>query len=159
MAQTAARSDTERKRKEEETRRQRRHRLGIPRRVTFRVIGFILLIVAVPIAAYFVIRWYAYDNWIVTLQGKQVVIKQGQPGGVLWFHPRVVAHPSVTTNDLPPAAVGALRSGVQKSSLSDARAYVTSVTTTTTSTTTTTTPGSSSLFGGTTTTTSSTGGN
>ncbi|HEY1652845.1 MAG TPA: Stp1/IreP family PP2C-type Ser/Thr phosphatase [Acidimicrobiales bacterium] len=127
------------KRQEKETRRQRRHRLGIPRRVTFRVIGFVLLVAAVPIAAYFVIRWYAYDNWLVTLKGNQVVIEQGQSGGVLWFHPRVVARPAVTKNELSTAAATALRTGVQKASLADARAYVASVTTTSTTTTTTTT--------------------
>ncbi len=73
-----------------ESRGARRRRLGIPRRVTPRVIGFVLLVAAVPVAAYFVLRWYAYDNWFVTLQGNQIVIKQGQPGGVLWFHPKVV---------------------------------------------------------------------
>jgi PPM family protein phosphatase len=127
------------RRKEQETRRQRRHRLGIPRRVTFRVIGFILLVAAVPVAAYFVIRWYAYDNWIVTLKGNQVVIEQGQSGGVLWFHPKVVARPPITKNQLSAAAATALRVGVQKSSLADARAYAASVTTTTTTSTTTTT--------------------
>ncbi|HEY6472034.1 MAG TPA: Stp1/IreP family PP2C-type Ser/Thr phosphatase [Acidimicrobiales bacterium] len=132
--------DTSPKRKESESRRDRRHRLGIPRRLTFRVLGFILLVAAVPIAAYFVIRWYAYDNWIVTLHGNDVVIEQGQPGGVLWFHPKVVARPHVTKNDLSPTAEFALLAGVQKSSLSAARNYVTSVTTTTTTTTTTTLP-------------------
>ena len=54
------------------------------------MLGFIILVAAVPIAAYYVLKWYAYDNWIVTTQGEQIVVKQGQPGGVLWFHPRVV---------------------------------------------------------------------
>jgi protein phosphatase len=136
------------RRKEQETRRQRRRRLGIPRRITFRVLGFILLVAAVPVAAYFVIRWYAYDNWIVTLKGNQVVIEQGQSGGVLWFHPKVVARPAITKNELSTAAATALRTGVQKSSLADARAYVASVTTTTTTTTstTTTTHPSSAVF-------------
>ena len=89
-----------------ESRGARRRRLGIPRRVTPRVIGFILLIAAVPVAAYFVLRWYAYDNWVVTLQGDQIVVKQGQPGGVLWFHPRVVDRSRYTTSMINPVAVG-----------------------------------------------------
>ena len=44
------------------------------------------------------LRWYAYDNWIVTLQGNQVVVKQGQPGGVLWFHPKVVDRTGYTVS-------------------------------------------------------------
>ncbi|HXA72611.1 MAG TPA: Stp1/IreP family PP2C-type Ser/Thr phosphatase [Acidimicrobiales bacterium] len=141
--QTPAPRDTSPKRKEKETRRERRRRLGIPRRVTFRVLGFVLLVAAVPIAAYFVLRWYAYDNWIVTLHGNQVVIEQGQPGGVLWFHPKVVDRTGVKKDQLSTAAANALVFGIQKSSLHDARRWVSTVTTTTTTTTTTTVPNGS----------------
>jgi protein phosphatase len=141
--QAPGESDTSPKRKDKETRRQRRRRLGIPRRVTFRVLGFVLLVAAVPIAAYFVIRWYAYDNWIVTLHGNQVVIEQGQPGGVLWFHPKVVERTGVTKDQLSTAAANALVFGVQKTSLRNARTYLSTVTTTSTTTTTTTAPNGS----------------
>ena len=123
-------------RKEKESRGARRRRLGIPCRITPRVVGFILLVAAVPVAAYFVLRWYAYDNWIVTLQGDQIVVKQGQSGGVLWFHPRVVDRTGVTTAQILPAAVGALQAGVPEASLTSARNYVAALTTTTTTTTT-----------------------
>ncbi len=115
-----------------ESRGARRRRLGIPRRITPRVVGFILLVAAVPVAAYFVLRWYAYDNWVVTLQGDQVVVKQGQPGGVLWFHPKVVDRTGVTTAAISPTALGPLRAGVQESSLAAARVYVSNLTTTAT---------------------------
>ena len=58
---------------------------------------------AVPIGAYYAIRWYAYDNWIVTTQGTQIVVKQGQQGGVLWFHPKVVYRSDHPTSDVPPS--------------------------------------------------------
>jgi serine/threonine protein phosphatase PrpC len=129
---------------EKESRGARRRRLGIPRRITFRVVGFVFLVAAVPVAAYFVLKWYAYDNWIVTVQGDQIVVQQGQRGGVLWFHPRVVDRTPYTTSDITPAAVAPVRAGVQKSSLANAKGYVTSITTTTTipvtTTTTTTSP-------------------
>ena len=127
-----------------ESRGARRRRLGIPRRITPRVVGFVLLVAAVPVAAYFVLRWYAYDNWIVTAQGDQIVVKQGQPGGVLWFHPRVVDRTGHTTADILPAAVAPVKAGVQKPSLQSAKSYVGSIVTipvTTTTTTTTTLPG------------------
>jgi protein phosphatase len=133
--QTPAR-DTSTKRKEKESRRERRRRLGLQRRVTFRVLGFVILVAAVPIAAYFVIRWYAYDNWTVTLHGNNVVILQGQSGGVLWFHPKVVDRTGVKKDQLSTAAANALVFGVQKSSLKAARSWVSTVTTTTTTTTT-----------------------
>lgn len=151
--QTPAQGDNSTKRKEKESRRERRRRLGIPRRVTFRVLGFVILVAAVPIAAYFVLRWYAYDNWIVTLHGDNVVILQGQTGGVLWFHPKVVDRTGVKKDQLSTAAANALVFGVQKSSLKDARTWVSTVTTTSTTTTTTTAPN-----GSTTTTTTTTAG-
>jgi hypothetical protein len=123
-----------------ESRGARRRRLGIPRRITPRVIGFVLLVAAVPVGAYFVLRWYAYDNWVVTAQGGQIVVQQGQLGGVLWFHPKVVDHTGLTTQDVSPAAIGALKAGVQRPSLASARRYVTSITITTTTTTATTVP-------------------
>ncbi len=107
-----------------ESRRARRRRLGIPRRITFRVLGFVLLIVAVPVAAYFVLRWYAYDNWIVTAQGQQIIVKQGQPGGVLWFHPKVVDRTGATLQQVLPDAAASVRSGVPESSLAKAQQYV-----------------------------------
>jgi protein phosphatase len=145
--------DEKPKKKKKESRGARRRRLGIPRRVTPRVLGFLLLVVAVPVAAYFVLRWYAYDNYIVTLQGNQIVVKQGQPGGVLWFHPRVVDHTHVTTSQILPSAVPAVRAGVQESSLAAAHTYVrqlrsaatTATTTTTTTTSTTSTTGAAGV--------------
>jgi hypothetical protein len=95
------------------------------------------LVAAVPVAAYYVLKWYAYDNWIVTSQGEQIVVKQGQPGGVLWFHPKVVDHTGYTTAQVLPAAVAPLKAGVQRSSLKSAKQYVTSITTVPTTTTTT----------------------
>ncbi len=138
--------------KVKETRRARRRRLGIPRRVTLRVLLFVLLVAAVPIAAYYVLRWYAYDNWRVTFQGNQVVVVQGQTGGVLWFKPRVVDRTGVTAAQILPPAVAAIGAGVQESSLADAKGYVQNLvrqfneqhtppsTTTTTTTTSTTAP-------------------
>jgi len=146
---------------EKESRAARRRRLGIPRRVTFRVIGFLLLVAGVAAAAYFVVRWYAYDNWVVTTEGDQIVVKQGQPGGVLWFHPKVVDRTGHTTSQIPPAAVGPVMRGVQESSLHAAQNYVANLVyaaaaTTTTTTTTSTTVANGNASNGTTTTTSTT---
>ncbi len=121
-----------------ESRGARRRRLGIPRRITPRVIGFVLLVAAVPVAAYYVLKWYAYDNWIVTAQGNQIVVKQGQPGGVLWFHPKVVDHTGHTIEQIVPSAVAPVRAGVQRPSLQAAKGYVGSIVTVPTTTTTTT---------------------
>ncbi|HWE66156.1 MAG TPA: Stp1/IreP family PP2C-type Ser/Thr phosphatase [Acidimicrobiales bacterium] len=107
-----------------ESRGARRRRLGIPRRITVRVVLFVLLVAAIPTAAYFAIRWYAYDNWFLSVQGKQIVIQQGHRGGVLWFDPKVVDHTGVTTDQVLPTGVAQIHSGVQEPTLADAKHYV-----------------------------------
>jgi hypothetical protein len=136
----------------DETRRQRRRRLGIQRRITVRVILFVLLIAAIPTAAYYAIRWYAYDNWIVSVQKGEIVIQQGRQGGVLWFHTKVVDHTGIPTSQLLSTDVGQIHSGVQEPSLAAAKHYVSNLhnqyvsaqaakAQATTTTTTTTVPG------------------
>ena len=141
----------------DETRRQRRRRLGIQRRITFRVILFILLVAGVFVGAYFAIRWYAYDNWYLAVQNNEIVVKQGQPGGVLWFHPRIVDRTRTTTSQLLPTDVAQIRAGVQRALVAGGEALRDATSTTSTSacrtakhpktgtTTTTTVPGSPAL--------------
>ena len=107
-----------------ESRGARRRRLGIPRRITFRVVFFVLLVAAIPIGAFYAIRWYAYDNWFLTVQNNQIVVKQGHPAGVLWFHPRVVDKTKVSTSEIPSGSVAQIRAIVQEPSLADAKHYV-----------------------------------
>ncbi len=105
----------------------RRRRLGIPRRITVRVVIFVLMVAAVPVAAYFAIRWYAYDNWYLALSGNQIVVKQGHPGGVLWFKPKIVDRTGVTKAEVLPPGLAQIKSGVQEPSLNDAKKYVTNL--------------------------------
>ncbi len=107
-----------------ESRGARRRRLGIPRRITFRVVFFVLLVVAIPVAAFYAVRWYAYDNWFLAIQNNQIVVKQGHPAGVLWFHPRVVEKTKVTTSQIPAAGAAQIRGIVQEPSLRAAKQYV-----------------------------------
>jgi PPM family protein phosphatase len=105
-------------------RRRQRRLAGIPRRVTLRVLFFAVLLAAVVAAAYFLVRWYATDNWFVTLDGNQVVIYQGRPGGLLWFKPTVVQRTGLTTADVLTRRIGTLRADKQEPSLAQARRYV-----------------------------------
>ena len=107
-----------------ESRGARRRRLGIPRRITVRVVLFILLVAAIPTGAFYAIRWYAYDNWFVSIQKSQIVVKQGHPAGVLWFHPRVVDKTKWTTSEIPSTGVAQIKAGVQEPSLRAAKRYV-----------------------------------
>jgi protein phosphatase len=108
----------------DESRRARRRRLGIQRRITVRVVLFTLLIAAVPVGAFYVIHWYAYENWYPTVHGGDIVIEQGRSGGVLWFEPKVVAQTGVTTSEILPTALTDIKAGVQEPSLKAAKQYV-----------------------------------
>lgn len=76
--------------------------------------------------------------------GTTVVVFRGQPGGLLWFDPTVVAPTDLQVADLPAVARRSVADGHQESSLADALTYVENlrkqVTTTTTTPTTTPTP-------------------
>jgi hypothetical protein len=113
-----------RPREREESRRARRRRLGIPHRITFRVIGFTLVFAAVIAAAYGVVRWYATQNWYVTVKGNELVVYQGRPGGLLWFQPKIVDRTGITTNQILPIRLPAVRADVEEPSLAAARRYV-----------------------------------
>jgi protein phosphatase len=90
-----------------------------------RVLGFVVLLALVVAAAYMVVRWYATDNWYVTVHDSELVIYQGRPGGLLWFHPKVVDRTGVSTSDVLPIHLGDLRATVQEPSLAAAKRYVT----------------------------------
>lgn len=95
-----------------------------PRRVTFRVALFVLaLLLVLGGAAYFVV-WYARASYYVGLQGNQLVIFQGRPGGVLWFKPTVAERTDVTTAEVPHRALGQLDQGMTEPSRSAAHDYV-----------------------------------
>jgi hypothetical protein len=110
-----------------ESRGARRRRLGVPRRITLRVVLFVLLVAAVPTGAFYAIRWYAYDNWFLSIQKNRVVVQQGHPAGVLWFHPKVVYHSRFTTAQLLPTGVAQIRGVVQEPSFGAAKKYVTNL--------------------------------
>jgi len=108
-----------------ESRRARRRRLGVPRRVTLRVFLFVILLAGILAAVFAVVRWYAYDDWYVTVKGGQVVVERGRPpSGVLWFKPTLAARTGVKTTQLLPPDLTKVRGDVQEASLAEATHYV-----------------------------------
>jgi PPM family protein phosphatase len=108
-----------------ETRRERRRRLGIPRRITARVILFFLLVLAVPAAAIAVVHWYATDNWYVAVgPHDELVVYQGRLGGFMGFEPKLVDQTRVTTGEVMPYHLATLRHTVDEPSLKVAEAYI-----------------------------------
>ena len=60
------------------------------RRFTWRVVLFIVALVAIVAVAIGAIGWYANSTYYVAFDDKnQVAIFQGRPGGVLWMKPKV----------------------------------------------------------------------
>jgi serine/threonine protein phosphatase PrpC len=95
-----------------------------PRRFTWRVLLFLILfggIVAVVVAS---INWYARSTYYVGLEGNQVAIFKGRPGGFLWFTPTLVERTPLTVDDILPAARDDLQAGREQPSKADADRYV-----------------------------------
>jgi len=107
-----------------EPRRERRRRLGVPRRVTLRVVLFFLVLLAVPAGAVAVVRWYAMDNWYVAIDRGNLAVYQGRPGGFLGFEPRLVDLSTVTTSEVLPFRLAALRRTVSEPTLIAAEHYI-----------------------------------
>jgi protein phosphatase len=120
-----------------------------PRRITFRVLFFLVLVGALAYGAWSLIRWYSNSSYYVALVTnpslpacpatyaglktdcqQEIVIYQGRPGGVLGLKPKIVpsvGHTGVTLNQVPPSALLVqpnVRTNVQESSLAAATSYV-----------------------------------
>lgn len=117
------RDEPSRRERRRERRRQKRL-AGVPRWITFRVLFFVLLVAAVVVVGYGFLRWYATDNYYVTLDGTHLAIYQGRPGGFLWFQPKLVDETDVTTSDVLSFHVPSLHHDQEQSSLSAAHHYI-----------------------------------
>jgi protein phosphatase len=95
-----------------------------PRQFTWRVALFVLLIVAVFASAGAAINWYARHTFFVGLQGDQVVIFRGRPGGLLWFDPTLEKRTPLTTDEVLDVHLPELRKGKTQGSLAAADRYV-----------------------------------
>ncbi len=91
---------------------------------TLRVVAFVVAVIVVLAAGAAAIAWYARSGWFVKLEGQNLAIYQGRPGGVLWIQPTVAETTRYTTDDVLPVHLPELRSGVQESSLDSSRQYV-----------------------------------
>ena len=95
------------------------------RRMTWRVVVFLLAVVAVFGAATWAVAYYARGAYFVGLDGEQVAIYRGRPGGLLWFEPTLVEHKDQPTGaELLPAQRMALESGHEVPSKAAADRYV-----------------------------------
>ncbi|MHB8669513.1 MAG: Stp1/IreP family PP2C-type Ser/Thr phosphatase [Acidimicrobiales bacterium] len=100
---------------------------GRGRRITWRVIGFVTLVLAVLAIAVGAVGWYARHTFYVGIDDRsgRVAIFRGQPGGVLWFHPTIDQRTSLAASDVPPDRLRTVRSGQAEPTLAAAQRYVT----------------------------------
>ena len=107
-----------------ESRRERRRRLGVPRRITARVILFFLLLLAVPAGGFAVVRWYSMDNWYVAIDHGNLAVYRGRQGGFLGFKPRLLDLTGITTSEVPAYRLADLRGTVNEPSLKAGEQYI-----------------------------------
>ena len=100
---------------------------GRSRRVTWRVLLFVLLVVALIGGVIATIQWYGTSTYFVGFEGDEVAIYKGRPGGVLWIQPDLVDETGLSRDEVPDERVADIDDGVEQGSLADARRYVTNI--------------------------------
>ncbi len=120
--------------------------------VTWRVWAATFLFLAVIAGGVAVVHWYAYSTYYLGNDEGTIVVYQGQPSGVLWYHPVVVRYTAYPASQLRPSDAQALASSISEPTIPAALHYAkylhnewklarSSATTTTTQPHTTTTVG------------------
>jgi PPM family protein phosphatase len=102
----------------------RKDRTPRTRPITFRVVGFFILLTALVAGAFAAIGLYARGSYFVGVAAEQLIIYKGRPGGLLWFQPTLVERTNVTTSAILPSRLGDLQRGQQEASIADAHRYV-----------------------------------
>jgi PPM family protein phosphatase len=110
---------------------------GRRRRLTLRVVLFVVVLLAIVAAAGVAVTAYARGTYFVTLgaagtatgplaePGAQpLVIDKGRPGGLLWFRPTRVETTTVLSTQVLPSRLPDLRKGKVVGTLGEARTYV-----------------------------------
>ena len=72
------------------------------RRLTWRTPFVAAVLIGVVAGAYFIVHWYAYSTYYLGNDSGVVAVYQGQPGGVLWFKPRVAIDTGYNVSTLRP---------------------------------------------------------
>ena len=96
-----------------------------PRRMTWRVVVFLIALLAVFGCAIWAVAWYARGAYYVGIDNEQVAIFRGRPGGLLWFDPTLVERKQQPTGaELLPAQRVELEAGHEVPSKAAADRYV-----------------------------------
>ena len=94
------------------------------RRLTWRVLLFSLIVLALVGGAFATIQWYGRSTYFVGFEGDRVAIFKGRPGGVLWLNPVLEETFDIERAHVPADTRDDLEAGKEQSSLGDAHRYV-----------------------------------
>lgn len=99
-----------------------------PRRFTWRVAAFLVLLVAVLAVTAGIIAWYARGTYYVGFDDHgQVTLYQGRAKTFLWFHPTVVDHTGIDSTQVPAQFNDAVIDGKEWPSRSAAEQYLANI--------------------------------
>lgn len=90
---------------------------------TWRVAAAFGVIVAVVVAFFAILNWYAYSNYYLGNDNGMIAVYKGQPGGVLWFHPQKVLDTQYEVTQLRSADQLAIEATINEPSLGTALNY------------------------------------
>ena len=79
-------------------------------RLTWRVWAAALVFVGVGIGFVAIVHWYAYSTYYLADDAGTIAVYQGQPSGVLWYHPKFLLDTNFQASQLTPADAASLRS-------------------------------------------------
>ncbi len=108
-------------------RSRRRARGPRPRRFTWRVALFLLLVLAVLGSAATAVWWYGRNTYYVGYDGAEVAVFRGRPGGFLWFDPTLVERTGIARDEVPAALTDRVQAGEDQPTLDDAQDFVANI--------------------------------
>jgi len=111
---------------------------------TWRVGVFVAAFVFVILSGFAFIWWTGTKTWYVGVDGDNVAVFHGKPGGVLWIQPSLAEDSDLLLANVPQSAIADVKNGVEQPSLNSARSYIENLIEMNAKTTTTTTAPSSS---------------
>ena len=94
-----------------------------PRRFTWRVGVAFLVLVGVVAGFFAVMHWYAYSTYYLADDAGSIAVFQGQPSGVLWYHPVKVLDTSYSAAQLLPADRLSLAATISQPTMNAATHY------------------------------------
>jgi len=94
------------------------------RRLSWRAAFVTLIVAGILTSAYAIVHWYAYSSYYIGAANGNVVIYQGQPGGVLWFSPKVSITSAAPLKQFRPADQASIRATISEPSVSAALEYL-----------------------------------